>query len=279
MFANKNLQIAAGLGIAFFIAALVAFGYHTAPAGSSLETFFFALGGKLPEGVIQAATFACFFIAIFGVVAMNKKIQQEETAYMAKLLPESEQYVLYPEDVSRIKLETIDVEKRIGPTMLTDLIKQATTKFRAENSSGETLSIVETVSEMQRKSMEKEFWLISTCQTLIPAFGFLGTVWGMAAAILSMGQAKPVAAVTLPTATATATATAPATAPVPPAVTSTDIQALIDSMGTAFFTTIVSIVLGIVVSVVVKRLETRVEDFQTNMKRYVVENLVNRIHR
>lgn len=276
MFANKNLQIAAGLGIAFIIAAFMAIGYQTAPAGSSLETFFFALGGNLPGGVIQAATIACFFIALFGVIALNKKIEQEETAYMAKLLPESEQYVLYPEDVNRIKLETIDAEKRIGPKMLTDLIKQATTKFRAENSTGETLSIVETMSEMQRKSLEKEFWLISICQTLIPTFGFLGTVGGMAAAILSMGQMKPMAAATLPTATAPATATVPAPAP---AVTSTDIQALIDSMGTAFFTTIVAIVLGIIVSILVKRLETRVEDFQTNMKRYVVENLVNRIHR
>ncbi len=277
MFANKNLQIAAGLGIAFLIAAIAALGYHSAPAGSSLETFFFALGGKLPAGIIQAATFACFFICIFAVAALNKRIQAEETAYMAKLLPESEQYVLYPEDVNRIKLETIETERRIGPKMLTDLIKQATTKFRAENSSGETLSIVETVSEMQRKSLEKEFWLISICQSLIPAFGFLGTVLGMAAAILSMGQAKPVAVVS-PALTSTTTGAATAAAPVP-AVTSTDIQALIDSMGTAFFTTILAIVLGIVVSILVKKLETRVEGFQTNMKRYVVEHLVNRIHR
>lgn len=272
MFSNKNLQIATGLGAALIISAIAAIGYHTASAGSSLETFFFAIGGKLPEGVIQAATFACFFIAIFGVVALNQKIRQEETAYMAKLLPESEQYVLYPEDVNRIKLETIEVERRIGPTMLTDLVKQATTKFRADNSSAETLSIVETVSEMQRKTIEKEFWLISICQTLIPTFGFLGTVWGMAAAILSMGAAKPVAVATLPS----ASATAPAPAPV---VNSPDISALIDSMGTAFFTTIVAIVLGIFVSILVKRLETRVEDFLTNQKRYVVENLVNRIHR
>jgi len=278
MFANKNLQIAAGLGIAFFIAAIAALGYHSAPAGSSLETFFFALGGKLPAGIIQAATFACFFICIFAVAALNNRIQTEETAYMAKLLPESEQYVLYPEDVNRIKLETIETERRIGPKMLTDLIKQAATKFRAENSSGDTLSIVETVSEMQRKSLEKEFWLISICQSLIPAFGFLGTVLGMAAAIMSMGQAKPVAVVS-PIVTSATTGTAPATAAPVPAVTSTDIQALIDSMGTAFFTTILAIVLGIIVSIMVKKLETRVEDFQTNMKRYVVENLVNRIHR
>lgn len=271
MFSNKNLQIATGLGAAFIISAIAAIGYHTAPAGSSLETFFFAIGGKLPEGIIQAATFACFFIALFGVVALNQKIRREETAYMAKLLPESEQYVLYPEDVNRIKLETIEVERRMGPTILTDLIKQATTKFRADNSSAETLSIVETVSEMQRKTIEKEFWLISICQTLIPTFGFLGTVWGMAAAILSMGAVKPVAVATLPTATAPATATAPVNAP--------DISALIDSMGSAFFTTIVAIVLGIFVSILVKHLETRVEDFLTNQKRYVVENLVNRIHR
>lgn len=275
MFANKNLQIAAGLGIAFVIAAIVAIGYQSAPAGSSLETFFFALGGQLPSGVIQAATFACFFICIFGIHALSQRIQQEESAYLAKLLPETEQYVLYPEDVNRIKLEAIEAEKRTGPRMLTDLVKQATTKFRADNSSGETLSIVETVSEMQRKSLEKEFWLISTCQTLIPTLGFLGTVWGMAAAILSMGQVKPVAS-----AIATSGATAGSVpAPAVPTVSSNDIQVLIDSMGTAFFTTIVAIVLGIIVSIMIKRLETRVEEFQTNMKRYVVENLVNRIHR
>jgi biopolymer transport protein ExbB/TolQ len=275
MFANKNLQIVTGLGAAFILAALAAFGYHSAPAGSSLETFFFALGGKLPEGIIQACTFACFFICIFEILALQKRIQQEETAYMAKLLPETEQYVLYPEDVNRIKLEAIEAEKRTGPRMLTDLIKQATTKFRSDSSTGETLSLVESVSEMQRKTLEKEFWLVSTCQTLIPAFGLLGTVWGMAQAILSMGQIKPVAAVS-PTLTSTgSTATVTPTA----AVTADDIQVLIGSMGTAFFATILAIGLGIVATIFIKRLETRADEFQTNMKRYVVENLVNRIHR
>jgi biopolymer transport protein ExbB/TolQ len=154
--------------------------------------------------------------------------------------------------------------------MLTDIIKQAATKFRSDNSTGETLSLVESVSEMQRKSLEKEFWLVSTCQTLIPAFGLLGTVWGMAKAILSMGQVKPVAVATI-----SAAGAAPATA----AVTSDDIQVLISSMGTAFFATILAIGLGIVATIFIKRLESRAEDLQTNMKRYVVENLVNRIHR
>lgn len=61
------------------------------------------------------------------------------------------------------------------------------------------------------------------------------------------------------------------------AITGSDIQTLIDSLGTAFFTTILAIVLGILVNVLMKRLESRMEDLHTGMKRYVVENLVNRI--
>lgn len=264
MFQSQNKQIIAGTGAGFIISLLVMAGYRLSPTGSGIETFFFALGGKMPDGIIQAATFACFFICLFGVQTLQKRLQWEEQAYMAKPLPEIEQFVLYPEDVNQIKLNIIETEKQIGPRMLTDLIKQASTKFRAESSTAETLSMVETISEMQRKQLEREFWLISICQTLIPALGFLGTVWGMAAAILSMGQNQPTAS--LPTGSAMAPATP-------------NIQALIDSMGTAFFTTILSIVLGIFVSIIVKRLETRTEDFQNGMKRYVVENLVNRIHR
>jgi biopolymer transport protein ExbB/TolQ len=109
--------------------------------------------------------------------------------------------------------------------------------------------------------------MINTCQALIPAFGFLGTVLGMAAAILNMGKPQPtaLASPTGPTKTAQAM------------ISSGDISTLIDSLGTAFFTTILAIVLGIVVNILMKRVETRVEDLHTGMKRYVVENLVNRI--
>lgn len=155
--------------------------------------------------------------------------------------------------------------------MITDLIKQAATKFRSNHSPADALAMVETVSDMQRKAFEREFWLINTCQNLIPALGFLGTVLGMAAAILNMGEVRLMAQAS-PTTGAVAAAV-PQTA-----IGAADISMLIDNLGTAFFTTILSIVLGIIVSIVVKRTETRVEDFLTGSKRYVVENLVNRIH-
>ncbi len=272
MFSQKNSQLAYSLGLTLVTMVVVVAGYNFSPQGSSLSTFFFALGGKMPDGIIQAATFFCFFVCLFGISALNKQVQKEEFAYTAKLLPQTEQYVLYPEDVNQIKLNTIEVERHLGSTLLTDLIKQTATKFRSSHSPSESLAIVETVSEMNRRTVEKEFWMINTCQNLIPAFGFLGTVLGMAAAILNMGKSQPTALAS-PTGAA---GTAPAAVP-QAAISSGDIQVLIDNLGTAFFTTIVAIVLGIVVNVMMKKLETRVDDLHTGMKRYVVENLVNRI--
>jgi biopolymer transport protein ExbB/TolQ len=269
MFSQKNSHIAVSLGLTLLVMMVTSLGYQFSPMGSSMETMFFALGGKLPAGLIQAAIFFCFFVCLFGMSALNKRIKREEYAYTAKLLPETEQYVLYPEDVNQIKLSTIEVERHLGVGILTDLIKQAATKFRSSHSPAESMAMVETISEMQRKTVEKEFWLMQTCQTLIPAFGFLGTVLGMAAAILNMGQAQP---------TAMATPTGSAEGAVPAAaITGADISTLIESLGTAFFTTILAIVLGICVNVLMKRLESRVEDLHTGMKRYVIENLVNRI--
>jgi len=271
MFSQKNNHIAYSFGLTAVVLLVVVAGYQMSPAGSFAETLFFALGGKMPEGLIQGAIYFCFFAALFGTNALNARLHREHVAYNARLLPETEQYVLYPEDVNQIKLNTIEVERHLGQSIITDLIKQAATKFRSNHSPAEALAMVETVSDMHRKTLEREFWLINTCQTLIPAFGFLGTVLGMAAAILNMGKVQPVVQATQTTGTVAAA--------VPQAVVSSaDLSTLIDSLGTAFFTTILAIVLGIVVNVVVKRLETRVEDFLTGSKRYVVEHLVNRIH-
>lgn len=274
MFATKNSQIVAGAAAAAVVAVIVSLGYHFSAPGSSAETFFFALGGKLPTGFIQIIAFAGFFTALFSMQAISQRLKVEESAYTAKLLPESEQFVLYPEDVNRVKLETIEAERRFGPLMLTDLIKQTATKFRSNNSPADALAITETVSELQRKTMEKEFWLVGICQTLIPTFGFLGTVWGLASAILSLGSVKPVALA------AAGTGSAPGAGAMPSqvALSTSDIETLVDHMGTAFFATMLAIALSLVVVILSKKLESQVEEFHLKMKRYVVENLVNRIH-
>ena len=271
MFATKNSQIIGGVVAAAAVAMVVIIGYELSPAGSSMQTFFLALGGKMPTGLIQFVAFTGFFTAVFSLYAISQRLDYEKAAYSAKLLPEAEQFVLYPEDVSRIKLETIEAERRMGPRMLTDLIKQTTTKFRSNNSPADALAITQTVSELQYKQLEKEFWLVGICQTLIPTFGFLGTVWGLASAILSLGSIKPVSL-------AANTGTVAAAAPGQVAISSSDIETLVDHMGMAFFATMLAIALSMVIVAMSKRLEAQVEEFHLNMKRYVVENLVNRIH-
>jgi biopolymer transport protein ExbB/TolQ len=258
---NSQSQIIHGILSAAAISLAVTIGYRLSPTGSGMETFFFALGGKWPDGIIQFGTFACFFTCYFAIKGFQQRMVLEEQAWKYQLLPETGNYVLYPEDVHEIKQRTMQIEADGNGSLLTDLIKQATSKFRAEHSISETMTMVESVSTLQQRNMEKEFWLVSICQSLIPALGFLGTVWGMAAAILSMGDSQSLTV-------ATGTAAQP---------TAMNMKSIVDAMGTAFFTTIVSIVLGIVVTVLVKQLETRTENLHTTLKRYVMENLVNRL--
>jgi biopolymer transport protein ExbB/TolQ len=123
------------------------------------------------------------------------------------------------------------------------------------------------VSALQYKALEKEFWLVGICQTLIPTFGFLGTVWGLASAILSLGSIKPVSMA------ANTTAATPSQV----ALSSSDIETLVDHMGMAFFATMLAIALSLIVVILSKKLEARVEEFHLKMQGYVVEHLVNRI--
>ena len=48
MFATKNSQIIGGVVAAAAVAMVVIIGYELSPAGSSMQTFFLALGGKCP---------------------------------------------------------------------------------------------------------------------------------------------------------------------------------------------------------------------------------------
>jgi hypothetical protein len=76
MFSQKNSPILISLGLTILVMVIVSAGYYLTPKGSSLETLFFALGGQMPSGLIQAATFFSFFICYFGMDSISKRPHQ-----------------------------------------------------------------------------------------------------------------------------------------------------------------------------------------------------------
>lgn len=240
--------IALGLGIAFYIFLLLIAGGVT--PGTTAERLLIMLGGTFPEGIIQGATYFIFFFAMLELGAINKGVSREEEVYSWGILPEKEQFVLSPPDVNQVKLTAIEKE-RGGHYLLTDVVKKACTKYRAEKSSADALGIVTSQCKINLAKAESEQGIIRYSAWAIPSVGFIGTVIGIAQ---SLGYANE-------------------------AGTDEGLKKVTDAMNVAFDTTLVALVLSTILMLYFHVVQARVERLHSDMEEYVIENLINRMYK
>ena len=67
--------------------------------------------------------------------------------------------------------------------LLIDMIKKACTKFRANKSVEESLSLVSALSDINQRGSDSEQSIIRYVAWAIPSVGFIGTVIGIAASL------------------------------------------------------------------------------------------------
>ncbi len=206
------------------------------------------LGGSYPEGFIQGFCYFLFFYGLFEIRRMIKNVSAENRAFGLGLLPETEQYVLFPEDVAKLKLQMIEIERK-DRFLLVDLIKKACTKYRSSHSIPETMEMVAKQSGINQRNSESEQSLIRYIAWAIPSVGFVGTVIGIAA---SLSEAKS-------------------------AVSEEGIERVTSLLNIAFDTTLIALVLSLILMYVYHSMQAKVEQMHTNQESYVLENLVNRM--
>ncbi len=210
---------------------------------------FVMFGGSLPEGAIQFFTYFLFFFGMLDVKRLNRTIKIENSAYNFKLLPEKEQFVLSPNDVSRIKLLAIDEQNKTHYLLL-DLIIKACTKYRANKSTSEALEVVTAQVRINLSNSESDQSIIRYITWAIPSVGFIGTIIGIAA---SLGLANEVN-------------------------TQEGIQKVTSTLNIAFDTTLVALFLSLILVLFFHILQEKNEKFHANMEGYILENLINRIY-
>lgn len=206
------------------------------------------LGGSYPEGLIQGFCYFLFFYGFFEIRRMVKNVDIENQAFSMGLLPETEQYVLLPEDVARLKLQMIEIERK-DRFLLVDLIKKACTKYRSGHSIPETMEMVAKQSGINQRNSESEQSLIRYIAWAIPSVGFVGTVIGIAT---SLSEAKN-------------------------AVSEEGIEKVTSLMNIAFDTTLIALILSLILMYIYHNMQAKVEQMHTNQEAYVLENLVNRM--
>ena len=208
------------------------------------------MGGTMPAGLIQGATYFLFIWGILEVLALKSKLTRENDALQAHFLPETENYILSADDANEIKLKIQKLE-RSQKYYLTDLIKKACTKYRLSKSSSETLGLVESQADIYNAEIESEQSFINYIAWAIPSVGFIGTVLGISA---SLGYANE-------------------------ATTPEGIEKVTSALSVAFDTTLIALVLSIILMLMIHALYKQQEELFTNMKSYVIENLINRLYK
>lgn len=224
---------------------MLIFGVVSKETSPGLYRFVLLLGGDvLNGGYIQSFTYLAFFWAWFEVQEKLKVIARERAAFKIGLIPTSEKHVFMPQDINNLKFKLIEFEKR-EKYILSDLLKKACTKFRTSGSLSELIDIVSIQVEVSQEKAEGDQSIIRYLTWVIPSVGFVGTVLGISQALI--------------------------------VANSGDMQEITKLLGVAFDTTLVALILSIIIMWFVHKLQEETDRFHSDMKEFVIENLINKI--
>lgn len=245
---TRNINLTISIAITFIIGLVLYFLHGMMDAGSA-KRFFTMLGGDLPTGFIQLFCYFLFFFGLLEILRISSGASREEKALESQLLPEAEQYVLSADDVNDIKLKMVEISKT-GNTLLTDLIKKTCTKFRANKSVEESLSVVNSQSDINMRNSESEQSIIRYVAWAIPSVGFIGTVLGIASSLSLANNA----------------------------VSQEGINKVTSMLGVAFDTTLIALILSLILMFFFHNLQEKIDRLHSSIQGYVIDNLINRIY-
>lgn len=240
---NLSLALAASFlitGICMILLAVI-----TKEGSPGLHRLLILLGGEVKTGgYIQTLTYVAFFWSFLEVREKLQIIKRERRAFKLNLLPTSEKVVFVPSDINNLKFKIIEFERK-EKYILSDLLKKACTKFSTSKSLSELIDIVSIQVEVSQEKAEGDQSLIRYLTWVIPSIGFVGTVIGISQALI--------------------------------VANSGDMEKITALLGVAFDTTLVALVLSIVIMYFVHRLQEDTDKFHSELKEFVIDNLINRI--
>jgi len=208
------------------------------------------LGGSA-LGYIQ---FICYAITIFALLQMrdlNRNIKSQFKGFELRLLPEEDQLVLTPDEVTDIKLSVIEIEKRGVIYLLTRFIKNACTQYRNNQSIPETMQVLDGQILNSKEEMDGNLNMVRYLISSVMSVGFIGTIIGLTSAIGHAHLAK----------------------------TDDGLSILTSYLSVAFDTTLLALLLGLILNYFYQKYLERMDVFFAKSKSYVMDNLVSRIYR
>lgn len=142
---------------------------------TTLFTVFRVFGGS-GAGLLKLVAYIAFLYGILDLRDKNKGLRCEEQAFQLPVLPQQDQMVLTPDDVTDIKLSVIGLEKKGYSYELLSYIKKAATQYRNENSVSDTLGVLDSQMDAGKNQREGSLETVRYIIQTIPMLGFIGTI-------------------------------------------------------------------------------------------------------
>lgn len=240
------LSVLAALLIWFILTVIASF----TEAFPALHRVLVLLGGSY-KGYIQAIIFIFFFYGIIELYSHHQFIKKQSEGFRLDLLPITEQLVLSPQEVAKIKLKALRFEQQGYHFLLGDFVKKACTQYRNNESIGETLQVFEAHIDNSKAELEGQLEMTNYIVNAIMSIGFIGTLIGLSNAIGMAHLAK----------------------------TEEGMPQITGYLNVAFDTTLVALFLGLILNFFYHRYLEDLDTFYSQSKSYIIENLISRIYK
>lgn len=250
---SRALYIGLGLGVATFVVILLSIGL---PKGSFIAKLLLDKGtySAVPYPITFQNLMWLLLGAGIGDVAFRYVVSDtEEAVRRLGLLPENPHDVLVPTDMAGIR-DKLGAQASIQDSFLVRLLDQCTLHFGANRSPGETRDMMSTMVDLELHDVELRYTLLRYLTWLIPTFGFIGTVVGLARALGHMEADTAGQSI------------------------SESLGPVIDSLGLAFNTTILALSFSAVLVLLMQMAQRKEEGAANGNSVYCLKNFVNRLH-
>lgn len=241
----RNLSLAAGIALLITAICMILLAMTNKENSPTLYRILVLLGGDvISGGYIQGLTYFAFVWAWFEVREKLQVIARERKAFKLGLIPTSEKHVFMPSDINNLKFKLIEFDRK-EKYILSDLLKKACTKFRTSGSLSELIDIVSIQIEVSQEKAEGDQSVIRYLSWVIPSLGFIGTVIGISQSLIYANSG--------------------------------DMDKITSLLGVAFDTTLVALVLSVFLMWFVHQLQEETDRFHSDLKEFVIDNLINKI--
>jgi len=190
-----------------------------------------------------------FFIGM-GDLFVRWRVGARETAFLhQRYLPEDDQTVLRMKDLGPIRRRVIgqfDREHGILPSLIDLSILQ----FQSSHSVDQAASVMNSALQLTAHRVDMRYGMVRFIAWLVPTLGFIGTVYGLGAALMEAGENKG----------------------------GLDLKEVARTLGIGFDATMTALMQSAVLVFVLQMVQAKEESAVNHAGEYTLRNLINRLY-